>query len=147
MQWSQTITHELSNLAQGIEQLKTSQAQLARDSAELAGHLKETQEQMAQHNAELAKDLKAAREEMARDNLSMAAQLKASQEQIAGIGELLKATQNRLAAPKQLRPQKLASPLPQQPNVTRKPKPAPKPQSPQADRLPQNSTQSEPEQP
>jgi hypothetical protein len=77
----------------------------------------------------------------------MAAQLKASQEQITGIGEQLKATQNRFAAPKQLRRPKLASPLPQQPNVTRKPKAAPKPQSPQAGRLPQNSTQSEPEQP
>jgi hypothetical protein len=149
MQWSQTITYELSNLAQGIEQLKTSQAQLARDTAELAGHLRETQEQMAQHDAELAKDLKATREEMARENLSMAGQLKANQEQIAGIGEQLKATQNRLAAPKQPRTPKLASPLPQQPNVTRKPKPkpAPKPQSPQAGRLPQDSTQSEPEQP
>ena len=72
---------------------------------------------MAQHDAELAKDLKAAREEMARDNLSLAAQLKASQAQIAGIGEQLKAAQeqlNRLAAPKQPRPPKLASPLPQQ---------------------------------
>jgi hypothetical protein len=103
----QTITHELSNLSQGIEQLKSSQAQLARDNAELAGHLKETQEELVRHDAELAKDLRAAREEMTRDNLSFAAQLKASQEQISGISEQLKATQeelNRLAVPKQLHP-------------------------------------------
>jgi gas vesicle protein len=150
-QWGQTIARELASLTQGVEQLKTSQAQLARDNAELAGHLKETLEEMVRrHDAELAKDLRAAQEEMTRDNLSFAAQLKASQEQISGIGEQLKATQeqlNRVAAPKQLRPAKLASPSPPQPNATPTPKPAPKPPSPQAGRLPKNSTQSQPEQP
>jgi hypothetical protein len=149
-QWGQTIARELANLTQGVEQLKTSQAQLARDNAELAGHLKETQEEMVRHDAELAKDLRAAQEEMTRDNLSLAAQLKASQEQISGIGEQLKPTQeqlNRLAVPKQLRPAKLATPSPPQPNATATPKPAPKPPSPQAGRLPKNSTQSQPEQP
>jgi hypothetical protein len=145
----QTIVRELANLTQGVEQLKTRQAQMARDNAELAGNLKETQEQMARHNAELGADLKAAQEEMTRDNLSMAAQLKASQEQIAAMGEQLKATQeqlNRLAAPRP-RPPKLASPFPQQPNVTLTPKPAPKQQPPQAGRLPNNSSQSQPKQP
>jgi hypothetical protein len=149
-QWGQTIARELANLTQGVEQLKTSQAQLARDNAELAGHLKETQEEVVRHDAELAKDLRAAQEEMTRDNLSLAAQLKASQEQISGIGEQLKPTQeqlNRLAVPKQLRPAKLATPSPPQPNATATPKPAPKPPSPQAGRLPKNSTQSQPEQP
>jgi len=149
-QWGQTIARELANLTQGVEQLKTSQAQLARDNAELTGHLKETQEEMVRHDAELAKDLRAAQEEMTRDNLSFAAQLKASQEQISGIGEQLKPTQeqlNRLAVPKQLRPAKLATPSPPQPNATATPKPAPKPPSPQAGRLPKNSTQSQPEQP
>ena len=149
-QWGQTIARELANLTQGVEQLKTSQAQLARDNAELTGHLKETQEEMVRHDAELAKDLRAAQEEMTRDNLSLAAQLKASQEQISGIGEQLKPTQeqlNRLAVPKQLRPAKLATPSPPQPNATATPKPAPKPPSPQAGRLPKNSTQSQPEQP
>jgi len=149
-QWGQTIARELANLTQGVEQLKTSQAQLARDNAELTGHLKETQEEMVRHDAELAKDLRAAQEEMTRDNLSLAAQLKASQEQISGIGEQLKPTQeqlNRLSVPKQPRPAKLASPSPPQPNATATPKPAPKPPSPQAGRLPQNSTQSQPQQP
>jgi uncharacterized membrane-anchored protein YhcB (DUF1043 family) len=142
-QWGQTIARELANLTQGVEQLKTSQAQLARDNAELAGHLKETQEEMVRHDAELAKDLRAAQEEMTRDNLSLAAQLKVSQEQISGISEQLKATQ----APKQPRPAKLASPSPPQPNATATPRPAPKPPSWQAGRLPQNSTQSQPQQP
>src|SRR5271167_1216841 len=47
-----TIVRELTNLEQGIEQLKTSQAQLARDNAELAGQLKETRGEMARHDAE-----------------------------------------------------------------------------------------------
>jgi hypothetical protein len=45
----QTIARELANLEQGIEQLKTSQAQLARGNADLADRLKETQEHMARH--------------------------------------------------------------------------------------------------
>ena len=139
----QTIVHELANLEQGIEQLKTSQAQLARDNAELAGHLKDTQEQMARHDAELAKDLKTAQEEMTRDSLNTAAQL-------LSISEQLKATQeqlNRLAAPKQVRPPKLASPSPPQPNAAPTPKPARKPQSPQAGQLPKDTSGSESNQP
>jgi len=146
----QTIARELANLTQGVEQLKTNQAQLARDNAELAGHLKETQEEMARQDAALASGLRAAQEEMTRDNLSMAAQLKVSQGQIAAIGEQLKATQeqlNRLVAPKSPRPPRLASPPPPQPNVIQRPKPAPKPQSSQAGGLPKNSTQSPPKQP
>ena len=104
----QTITRELSNLEQGIEQLKTRQAQLARDNAELTSQLKETRDQMGRRDAEFAAELKAAQEETTRDNLSLAAQLKVSQEQISGISEQLKATQ----APKQPRPAKLASPSP-----------------------------------
>jgi hypothetical protein len=134
-------------LARGVEQLKSSQAQLARDNAELAGRINQTQEQMARRDAELVADVKAAEEQMTRDNLNMATQLNASQEQMAGIGEQRKATQeqlNRLAAPKPPRPPKLASPSPQQSNVTLTAKAAPKPQSPQAGRLPNNSSQSQP---
>ena len=139
----QTITRELANLTQGIEQLKTRQAQLTRDNAELTSQLKETRDQMGRRDAEFAAELKAAQEETTRDNLSLAAQLKVSQEQISGISEQLKATQ----APKQPRPAKLASPSPPQPNATATPRPAPKPPSPQAGRLPKNSTQSQPQQP
>jgi hypothetical protein len=134
----QTTARVLANLTQGVEQLKTNQAQLARDNVELAGHLKKTQEQ----SAALASDLKAAQEEMTRDTLSMAAQMKASQEQIAAMGEQLKATQeqlNRLVAPKP-RPPRSASPSPQQSNVTLT-------QSPQAGRLPNNWSQSQRKQP
>jgi hypothetical protein len=126
-QWGQTIARELATLEQGIEQLKTSQAQLARDNAELAGRLKEAQDGMARHDAELAEGLKAVQEEMVRNNLNTAEQLKASQEQIASIGEQLKARQeqiDRLRAPKQPpRSPKLAS-TPVQPNATPAPKPA-----------------------
>jgi hypothetical protein len=146
----QTIVREFANLEQGIEQLKTSQAQLARDYAELTSQLKETRDQMARRDAEFAAELKAAQEETTRDNLSLAAQLKVSQEQISGISEQLKTTQeqlNRLAAPKQPRPPKIASPAPPQPNATGTPKPAPKPKPSPQGRLPTNPTQPEPKQP
>jgi hypothetical protein len=151
-QWVQTMARELANLEQGIEQLKTSQANLARDNAELAGQLKETQDQMERHEAELAGALNAA-QEMARDNLNTAEQLKASQEQITGIAEQLKAGQeqmDRLAAAKQQQHlPKSASPPSSPLNVARSPKPSPKPkpQSPQAGLLPKNSILTQSKQP
>jgi chromosome segregation ATPase len=90
------IARELANVEQGIDQLKTGQAQMVRDNAVLAEHLKATQE-MARHNAELAEDLKAAQAQMARDNVNFAEQLKASQEQIANIAEQLKESQEQIA--------------------------------------------------
>jgi hypothetical protein len=153
-QWGQTIARELANLEQGIEQLKAREAQLARDNADLAGHLKETQDEMAQHDAELAEGLKAAQDEMVRENRNLTEQLKASRDQIAAIGEQLKATQehmDRFGAPKQPpRPAKLASPASPRPNASPAPKPTPKPapksSSAQAGPLPKNSTQSQPTQ-
>ena len=58
----QMITRELANLEQGIDQLKTGQAQMVRDNAELAEHLKATQE-MVRNNADLAEQLKASHEQ------------------------------------------------------------------------------------
>jgi chromosome segregation ATPase len=92
----QMITRELANVEQWIDQLKTGQAQMVRDNAELTEHLKATQE-MARHNAELAEDPKAAQAQMARDNVNFAEQLKASQEQIAHIAEQLRESQQQIA--------------------------------------------------
>ena len=102
----QMITRELANVEQGIDQLKTGQAQMVRDNAELlAEHLKATQE-MARNNADLAEQLKASHEQMA----TIAEQLKQIQEQIA---RLVASGQNQ-------RPRTLASsPLPTA-NSTRK---------------------------
>jgi hypothetical protein len=74
------ITRELANLEQGIDQLKTGQAQMVHDNAELAEHLKATQE-MVRNNADLAEQLKASHEQMA----NIAEQLKQSQEQITRL--------------------------------------------------------------
>jgi hypothetical protein len=74
------ITRELANVEQGIDQLKTGQAQMVRDNAELAEHLTATQE-MVRNNADLAEQLKASHEQMA----NIAEQLKQSQEQIARL--------------------------------------------------------------
>ena len=93
----QMIARELANLEQGINQLKTGQAQMVRDNAELAEHLKATQE-MARHNADLAEDLKAAQAKIARDNVNFAEQLKASQEQMADIAAQLKGSQQQIAS-------------------------------------------------
>ena len=124
----QMIARELANVEQGIDQLKTGQAQMVRDNAELAEHLKATQE-MARHNANLAEDLKAAQAQMARDNVNFAEQLKASQEQMANIAEQLKGSQEQIArlvaSEQKQRPRTLASsPLPIA-NSTRKPVPTP----------------------
>jgi len=101
----QMITRELANVEQGIDQLKTGQAQMVRDNAELAEHLKATQE-MARNNADLAEQLKASHEQMA----NIAEQLKQSQEQIARL----------VAFEQKQRPRTLASsPLPTA-NSTRK---------------------------
>jgi hypothetical protein len=93
----QTITGELANIQQAIEQLKGSQAQLAHDNAKLAERLKESQEQMVRQTGELADDLKQARSEIMRGSVDTAAQLKANQEQMAAISQQLKATQEQIA--------------------------------------------------
>src|ERR1700722_16147927 len=76
----QMITRELANLEQGIDQLKTGQAQMVRDNAELAERLTATQE-MVRNNADLAEQLKVSHEQMA----NIAEQLKQSQEQTARL--------------------------------------------------------------
>src|SRR6266478_3550124 len=92
----QMIARELAHLEQGIDQLKTGQAQMVRDNAELV--LKATQE-MARNNADLAEQLKVSHEQMA----NIAEQLKQSQEQIARL----------VASGQKQRPRALASsPLP-----------------------------------
>jgi septal ring factor EnvC (AmiA/AmiB activator) len=124
----QMIARELANVEQGIDQLKTGQAQMVHDNAELAEHLKATQE-LARHNADLTEDLKAAQAQMARDNVNFAEQLRASQEQMANLAKQLKESQEqiaRLAASERTqRPKTLASsPLPIA-NSTRKRVPTP----------------------
>jgi hypothetical protein len=90
----QMITRELANLEQGIDQLKTGQAQMVHDNAELAEHLTATQE-MVRNNADLAEQLKASHEQMA----TIAEQLKQSQEQTARL----------VASEQKQRPRTLAS--------------------------------------
>jgi septal ring factor EnvC (AmiA/AmiB activator) len=63
----QTMARDIANMEQHIEQLKTSQEQMARD------------------NSAVAEQLKAALAQMVRDNAAVAEQLKASQEQLAVV--------------------------------------------------------------
>ena len=47
MQLLQSMARDLATMGQGIEQLKASQAQIARDNASIAAQLKANQEQIA----------------------------------------------------------------------------------------------------
>jgi hypothetical protein len=95
----QSMARDLATLGQGIEQLKASQEQMARDNANAAAQFRASQEQMA------------------RDNANTAAQLRASQEQMARV--LAKASEQSL------RP-KISTPPPRPtPTPTRKPVPTP----------------------
>jgi DNA repair exonuclease SbcCD ATPase subunit len=124
----QAIVRELATVEQGIEQLKTGQAQMARDNAELAEHLKAAQG-LARRNADLTEDLKAAQAQLARDNVNFAEQLRASHEQMAKIAEQLKESQEQasrlVASGQKQRPRTLASSPPPIANSTLKPVPTP----------------------
>ena len=60
----QTMARDLANAEHEIEQLKTSQEQMARDNASAIEQLKASQEQTAHDNAKSAEQLKATREQV-----------------------------------------------------------------------------------
>jgi hypothetical protein len=62
----QSIARNLATVVQGIEQLKTSQEQMARNNAKFAEQLKANQEQTARDNAKITEQLEANQEQMAR---------------------------------------------------------------------------------
>jgi hypothetical protein len=62
----QTMTRELANVAQGIEQLKISQEQVVRDNAAFGEQLKAALSQLTRDNAALVEQLKAGQEQTAR---------------------------------------------------------------------------------
>jgi hypothetical protein len=76
----QTLAHDLANVAQGIEQLKTSQEQMVGHNAAVAEVLKAALSQMARDSAAVG-TLKAALSQMTRDNAAVVEQLKVTQEQ------------------------------------------------------------------
>ena len=127
----QSLERRLINLEQGIEQIKSDQAMLARENANLLGSFREEQEKLVLRVQEFASEAKAAEEKAARDRLAAAEQLRVNQEQLVKVGEQLKAGQDQIDQMKtaaQRRVIKLASPPSQlsgAPAVT--PKPAPKP--------------------
>lgn len=93
----QAMAHELATVAQGIDQLKTEQSQIAHENAELAEELKAT-DIIARHNAELAEDLKTAQSQLARQIGDLTDQFKANQDLMASIAAQLKETKEQLAA-------------------------------------------------
>lgn len=134
----QKMARELADAQQSIDQLRTGQAQMARDNAELAERLKAAQE-LARRTSDLTEDLKVARAQMARDNADFTERLKANQEQMARLAEQLKASQEqvaRLVASEQKpRPRTVASSPPIAGSIRR---PAPTLTSPQARAQPQD---------
>jgi hypothetical protein len=81
----QTRARDLAEMEQLIEQLKTSQDQIARDHANAFEQLKADQAQMARDHAEAIDQLKTSQQQMARDTAKLMEQLKTSQEQLARI--------------------------------------------------------------
>jgi hypothetical protein len=65
-QMLQSMSHELVNLQQSTEQLKTSQEQYAQEIARVSEQLKAAQAQMARDNANAAEQLRSLHERMAR---------------------------------------------------------------------------------
>jgi hypothetical protein len=139
----QMLEVRLTGLAQGIEQIRTDQARLARESSELQGTVREMQEKLFLRVQELASEVKATEEKAAQDRLTAAEQLRVNQEQLARIGEQLRASQEQIDHRKsgtQRRVARLAPPQPQPSNAPVIRKPAPKPQAPQAGVLPAQSS-------
>jgi hypothetical protein len=129
----QALEQRLKGLEQGIEQIKTMQAKLARANAELADQISETQDKVARRTDELAANLKAAEEKTSLRDRNIDGQLRAGQETIASIGAQLRASQqemDRLATSRQQRVERSASA--QATNAATRPRPAPKPKSQQA---------------
>ena len=93
----QAMAHELATVAQGIDQLKTEQSQIAHENAGLAEELKAT-DIVARHNAELAEDLKTAQSQLARQISDLTDQFKANQDLMTSIAAQLKETKEQLAA-------------------------------------------------
>jgi septal ring factor EnvC (AmiA/AmiB activator) len=81
----QMMARDLANVEQGIEQLKTSQEQMARDNAKAIEQLKSSQEQITRDQAKAIEQIKTSQEQVARDNARAAEQLKVSQEKMAGF--------------------------------------------------------------
>jgi hypothetical protein len=81
----QAMTRDFANIAQGIEQLRTSQEQMVRDSAAVAVQLKATLSQMTRDNTAVSDQLKATLSQMTRDNAAVVQQLKATQEQMVRL--------------------------------------------------------------
>lgn len=141
----QALERRLTNLEQGIEQIKSDQTRLARENSDLLGGLRQAQEKLALRVQEFASDAKAAEERAARDRLMAAEQLKGSQEQLLRFDEQLKARQDQVDQMKAAAQRRAAKPppSPQQPPIAALPaKPVPKPPSPQvAVSPPQNTRQ------
>lgn len=81
----ESMSHDLANLTQQVEQLKANQEQIASDNAKAIEQLKAGQEQVASDNARAIEQLKASQEQVAGDNARAIEQLKAGQEQTIGL--------------------------------------------------------------
>ena len=90
------MAREVANTEQGIDQLKTEQSQIVRESTELAEQLKATREAV-RRNSELTEELKATQAQMARDISNLAGQLKATQDRMAAIADQIKEGQEQVA--------------------------------------------------
>jgi hypothetical protein len=117
LQSLQSLERRLTNLEQGIEQIKANQAMLNGANAELVKNQRQEQEKLTNSIGELAGELRTAVEKAARERSDVAEQIKAQQEQLISIDGQLKASQQQIERLK-------AAPLPQ-PRVVRATTPSP----------------------
>jgi hypothetical protein len=128
----QALERRLMNVEQGIEQIKSDQAKLARENSGLLGGLREAQEKLALRVQEFASDARTAEERAARDRSTAAEQLRGNQEQLLKIAEQLRASQEQVDQMKAAAQRRVTRLAPSQPsNISSPAKPAPKPPSPQ----------------
>jgi hypothetical protein len=90
------IARAITQVEQGIDQLKDQQSQLARENAELTEQLKATRD-IARHGADLAEQLTATQAQLARDNANLGEQLKADRDVMDSIVGQLKQNQDQVA--------------------------------------------------
>jgi hypothetical protein len=91
-----TMTRQLANSKQEIDELKARQAQMLLDNSELHKRIDDAQA-LARSNAGLINDLRSAQTQMTQDNADLAARLEASQGQVTNLAAQLDANQTQMA--------------------------------------------------
>lgn len=149
LQSLQSLERRLTNLEQGIEQIKANQAMLNGANAELVKTHRQEQEKLTNLIGEMTGEFRTAAEKAARERSDVAEQIKLQQEQLISIDGQLKTSQQQIerlkaAPPPQPRVVRATTPPPHTSITPTPPKPAPHSPSVQARVPPQSLSPSPP---